>query len=49
VGRQIAAAVLAVVVELPPGTPQPTAVTRYADAVLAIAREVVARPARRAE
>jgi len=38
----------AFVVELPPDTLQPTAVTRYADAVLAIARELAARPARSA-
>jgi len=38
----------AFVVELPPGTLQPTAVTRYADAALAIARELAARPARSA-
>jgi murein peptide amidase A len=34
----------AFVVELPPGRLQPTVVTRYADAALALARELAARP-----
>jgi protein MpaA len=38
----------AFVVELPPGTLHPTAVTRYADAVIAIARELAVRPSRSA-
>jgi protein MpaA len=38
----------AFVVELPPGALPPAAVTRYADAVLVIARELAARPARSA-
>lgn len=38
----------AFVVELPPGRLQPTAVTRYADATLTLARELAQRPGRSA-